>query len=430
MARIAIRMTAFSDLAGGIPRRGLQLLWTGQGVSMLGSEVTKLVVPLIALRDFHATTLQIGLIRFASTAPVLVLTFLVGALVDRLRRRRLLIGTNLVQAALVGTLVVLSGTHYLRITTLIFAAFVLGVAAVFFTVAWPTFVPTVVPRDDLTRANSRLFGAQSVAEAAGPGLAGLMMAQAGATWALLLDSLSFVVSAATLLTLRAGDASPVGSVTRLFRDIVTGVRATLGHPLLRTTIVSIGISNFFDSAANTIFLVYAVRVLGLDPRLLGLVLGCGSIGAIIGSLLSARLVERFGLGVTISRVAVITPVVACALLIPRSASPWSAAILIPAFGGWTMGDAIYSVQAVSIRQAATADQMRGRVSATGWFFVLGGIPVGALAGGLLGEAAGLWVALAISLAGMLPARLMLLRPQVSRLTSLPAADEAYWRRYA
>jgi MFS family permease len=217
---------------------------------------------------------------------------------------------------------------------------------------------------------------------------------------------------------------------RLIADIRGGIRATLGHPLLRPLIVSVGISNFWDSAANTVFLVYAVRELGLSTTALGLVLGAGSVGAIAGSMVSTRLVRRFGLGRTIMRVAVIASAASFLLLIPSDAGIASIILLVAAFAGWTMCDAIYSIQSVSIRQSATPQAMRGRVSSTGWLFVFGSLPLGAITGGALGELIGLRLALAVSLIGMLPALVVLLRSPVVRLTGMPEVDERYWSRFA
>lgn len=426
----AIRQAEERPDAVRSPERNFRLLWVGQAISMVGSEVSKLAVPLLALRELHADAAQVGLLRAGSTVPALVCTVFVGVLVDRVRRRTLLAATNLAQAALLTAVTVLALGHHLDFPGLVVAAFVLGVAAVFFDVGYPTFVPTVVPRERLGSANSRLFGAQSVAEAVGPGLAGLLVARFGAAWALLLDAVSFVVSAGTLVALRVREEVLPRARPRLIADIRGGIRATLGHPLLRPLIVSVGISNFWDSAANTVFLVYAVRELGLSTTALGLVLGAGSVGAIAGSMVSTRLVRRFGLGRTITRVAVIASVASFLLLIPRDAGIASITLLVAAFAGWTMCDAIYSIQSVSIRQSATPEAMRGRVSSTGWLFVFGSLPLGALTGGALGELIGLRSALAVSLIGMLPALVVLLRSPVVRLTGMPEVDERYWSRFA
>ncbi len=421
-----------ADAQAGVDRaeRNFRLLWIGQGISMVGSEVTKLAVPLLALHELHAGSAQVGLLRAGSTTPALDVTLFVGVFVDRMRRRTLLVTTNLAQAALLIAVVALVAGDHLDFPALVVASFVLGVASVFFDVAYPTFVPTVVPRDLLTTANSRLFGAQSVAEAVGPGIAGLLVARFGAAWALLLDAASFLVSAGTLLALRVREAAVPLSRPRFVSEIRSGMRATLGHPLLRPLIVSVGISNFWDSAANTVFLVYAVRELGLSTSTVGLVLGAGSVGAIVGSMCSTPVVGRFGLGRTIAGVVVLASAASFLLLVPRNSQPWSIAVLVVAYAGWTLCDAIYSIQSVSIRQAATPERMRGRVAATGWVFILGSIPLGALAGGALGELIGLWPALAVSLIGMLPALGVLLRSPVVRLASLPEVDELYWSRFA
>lgn len=407
--------------------RNIWTLWTGQTVSLLGSELTKLALPLLALHRLHATAAQVGMLRAGGTAPTLVTVLFVGVWADRFRKKPLLMSANLAQAVLLAALAALTLTGSLSFGVLLTAVLLLGVAATIFQVAYPSFVPAVVPVDRLSGANARLFSSQSVAEAAGPGLAGLSISWGGPALVMLLDAGSFVFSAGAIRAVRVTEtAAPASRDRAVLRDLSVGLRAMAGHPILRSTVLAAGIYNFWEGAMLTVFLVYAVRDLALDNGLLGVALGGGGVGAIAGAAVSGWTVQKMRLG----RVLVAAYTIGCLaplllLLSDRAevAVPF-AAFLVAAFG-----TALYSVQAITVRQAATPPFMRGRIAAVSWLFVLGSMPLGVLFGGLLGSGAGLYPALVLSVAGLPLGVLPLLMSPVPRLASLPAGNGPYWERF-
>ncbi|MFH0244289.1 MFS transporter [Streptomyces sp. HK10] len=410
--------------------RNFRLLWGGQAISLLGNELTKLAIPLLALGQLHASSAQVGLLRASGTAPTLVIMLFVGVWVDRLRRRPLLIASNLFQAAVLMLLTALALSGSLSFVMLATAALALGAAGVVFEVAYPSFIPTVVPTERLPSANGRLFGAQSVAEAAGPGLAGVLVAWFGAGWVLLVDAVSFVVSAVTVLAIRVRESVPAPSEgRRVLGEIKTGMRALLGHSLLRATVLAAGLYNFWESSLATVFLVHAVRGLGISEATLGLILGGGSVGAIVGTAVSAFVVRRYGLGPTLAVNFTAGCLLPLLLLLPNGNGLGTVVAFTVIFFSTTFCIALYSVQALTVRQAATPDHMRGRVLASGWLFILGSIPLGALLGGFLGGLLTPWTALAVSALGLPMAMLFLLPSPVPRLTGLPAVEHQYWERF-
>ena len=251
-----------------IQRTNFWVLWSGQTISQLGSELTKFALPLLALYVLQASAQDVGLIRAASTAPVLFVMLFAGVYVDRLRRKPVLIASNSLQATLLLILGIAAVSGHLSLVMILAVALVLGIIGVLFDVAYPAFIPEIVPQPNLPTANSRLFGAQTAAEAVGPGLAGLLVAGIGAGWVLILDAFSFILSAISILAIRIIEPAPhANSGSNVFSDIKSGLSALLSHPLLRATVLAAGFYNLLDSAFTTAFLVYQPKNWATQPSL-------------------------------------------------------------------------------------------------------------------------------------------------------------------
>ncbi|MEV5000504.1 MFS transporter [Nocardioides sp. LML1-1-1.1] len=411
-------------------KRDFRLLWTGEGISMLGTEMSKFAIPLLALKQLDAGASEIGLLRAAGSAPMLVILLFAGVWVDRFRRRPVMVASNLVQASVLLLLGLLAVQGALHFSVLLAGALVIGVAMVFFDVAYPSFIPTVVPRENITRATGRLYGAQSFAQAAGPGLSGFLVGRLGASWVLIIDALTFVVSTACLVGLQVREAAPKKAVRALWKDMWAGLDSTLRHPILRPTILTAGVYNYWETAATTVFLVYAVDQLGIGIATLGVVLSAGSVGGLVGAAVSGRVVERLGLGRALVWTFVPGALLPMLWFVPRDASAGSIAAFTLTFFAINLCVSIYSVQALSLRVSVTPTGMRGRVSASTWLFVLGSVPLGALTGGALASFIGLRATLAVAVVGIPFSLLILLRSSVPRLRTIPSLDEDYWSRYA
>jgi MFS family permease len=401
-------------------------LWAGETISLVGSQITLLALPLTAVLTLGATPGQMGLLGAIQYAPFLLLGLFAGVWVDRLRRRPILIGANLGRAALLGLVPLLAALDLLRIEHLYVLAFPLGVLTVFFDVAYQSFLPALVRREDLVEGNSKLEASRSVAQVAGPGLAGMLVQFLTAPIALALDAVSFVVSAGCLMLIRVRESTPTSGASGrgVLAEIGEGLRLVLGNPLLRPIAGCTGSSNLFSAAIQAVFVLYLTRELGIAPTVLGLIVGAGGVGALLGATLAQPAARRFGVGPTI--VWPITLGSGAWLVLPLAGEVPTATVplLMVAYAILLGGGTIYNVSQVSLRQAITPDHLQGRMNATMRFIVWGTMPIGALLGGALGEAIGLRTTLIVAALGALLAPLWVLLSPVRTLHRPPLSSES------
>jgi MFS family permease len=380
-------------------------LWSGQTVSLFGSYITELALPLTAVLVLHASAGQMGLLGTARWLPYLLFTLWVGALADRVRRLPLLIGVDIGRAIAMGTIVALALTDSLTFELLLVLVFVFGAMTVVFDVSWYSFVPCVVSREQLIGANSRLQASNSVAQVGGPSLGGLLVQLVTAPYALLADAISFVVSAGSLLSIRVEEPKPEpepdtavrGSLAR----IREGLSITYRNPFLRAFAGVAGFYNLFDQWILTLFVLYAVRKLGMTGSSIGLVLSAGAAGALVGSVVAGRAARRLGAGRSI----LVEVLVECAAFLVIPFVPAHSVVTLPilavAFALNGVGTAASSVMAITLRQLVTPERLLGRMNASYRFVSFGAIPLGALLGGTAGQLLGLRAALIVGAVAML-----------------------------
>lgn len=400
--------------------------WAGETVSLVGSQITALALPFMAVLVLDASPAQMGLLGALGFLPFLLVTLPAGAWIDRHDRRPVLIVANLGRGALLATIPIAALLGALRMEFLYLIAFAVGVLTVAFEVAYLAYVPTLVARERLTTANGRLLASASAAEMGGPGLAGLLISLIGAPLALAVDAVSYVVSAISLIGIsRKERLPPPDKLGRrdFIAEIREGLRITFGSPLLRAVAAEAATYNGLYQVIEVLVLLYFTRELGLDPATIGLLFAVGAVGALLGSLAAARLAERFGLG----RAIVGSMVLGCGapLLLPFAGGPpIVATVIIGAsffLGGF--GVAVSNVHVVSIRQTATPDRLLGRMNASYRTVVYGVIPLGALVGGVLGELIGLRTTLAVAAVGLVFAPFWVLRSPIPRMQRLPSRPE-------
>lgn len=356
--------------------RAFLLLWSGQSISLAGSQVTALALPLVAALTLSATAWDMGLLAACARAPYLVLGLPAGAWVDRLPRRPLLVTCALGQAAALSVVPLADVTGTLSVPLLCAVAFTAGAFAVFGDIGTLALVPLVVPPDRLTRAQGAFETSQSTAQIAGPAVAGWLVATFSAPVALLADALSFLVSAATLAGIRVRDTVDRGG------GVLTGVRLVFGQRLLRRVTLCTAAHMFWVSAFLAQLPLHLARE-GLSPGRIGLTLAIGAAGGLVGALVAPRLGERA------MPVAIAVAGLGAAGVV---AHPLSIAVM------W-LGVQVYHVLQVPIRYRLTPPTLHGRVNAAIRTTVWGTAPLGALVGGVLAEASGLAPALVVSGAG-------------------------------
>ncbi|MGA5406086.1 MFS transporter [Streptomyces lavendulocolor] len=381
--------------------RDFRLLWGGQTVSLLGSRVTELALPLTAIVLLDATPAQLGLLNAAQYLPVLCVTLFAGVLADRVRRRPLLIGANLGRAAVLTVVPLLAWSQGLGVWALCAVAFATGVLTAQFDVAYQAYLPTLVSRERLVEGNSKLQGSRSVAETAGQGLGGALIQLLTAPVAILVDCLAYLFAVGTLLRIRAREERPARRAgrTSVRADIAEGLRVTLRSRLLRVIMLHASWYNLLWDVVLVVFPLYGIRVLGLGPAGLGMVVAAGSVGALGGSLAAARLGARLGTG----RAMVLGMALASVATLLLPLAPRSDAGLAVLVCGYVLngcGIAVFNIHSITLRQATVPDELIGRVSATFRFVTWAVIPAGGLLGGLLATVLGPRAALFATAVGL------------------------------
>ena len=364
-------------------------LWSAQTISQFGSQISGLALPLVAILLLDASAFEVAALGVVEFLPFALFTLPAGAWVDRLRRRPILVISDWGRAAALATVPLAYLFDALTLTQLYVVGFAVGVFTVFFDVSYQSYLPSLVRREQLTDANGKLEVSRSAAQTAGPGVAGGLVSLLTAPYAILADSLSFVASALFVTRIEREELLPDADAERgrLRAEISDGLRFVLRHPILRWNLVYVGIANFFGNVMFSIFLVYAVRDLGLSAATIGLIGSLGNVGLVGGALVASRLASRFGAGPVLIATAAASGW--SLLLIPLASGDLAIPLLVASGLGFGFCVVVYNVTGISLMQAITPDRMLGRMNASRRFIVWGVIPLGMLLGGVLGSSLGL-----------------------------------------
>jgi MFS family permease len=396
-------------------------LWTGQSISELGSQVSVLAIPWLAAVGLHVSPIEFSLLGVLSFLPFIVFALPAGVWVDRLRRRPILIASDSARAILLMLIPILWAAGALRIWNLLALQFLIGGFTVFFDVGYQAYLPALVEREDLVDANSKMYLTNSVANVAGPSVAGGLIAAITAPYAILVDALSFIVSAVFTLRIHddevlpqrvAGEAQP-----KMWPQLKEGLAWVIGNRQLRAIAASSANFNLCFNVVLAAFILYAVRSLHLSAIELGAIFAVGSAGAVCGALLANRIQESIGIGPTIVSSAVLLSTGSMAFpLAPRS---FPIPVLMFGYGLLSVGAVVYTVAQVSFRQAITPERLQGRMSAAMRWIVWGAIPLGTLIGGAIGQTVGLHFALWVGAIGALPTFLFVFLSPVRSIHAIP-----------
>jgi predicted MFS family arabinose efflux permease len=387
-------------------------LWIGQTASQLGEHTSLVIIPLIAVLTLHAGAGQVGVLRAAGQAPILLLSLLAGAWVDRWRTRTVLVLADLGRAVALAAVLLVPG---LGLGALLVVAFALGALSVFFDVAYQTSLVRLLPRDRLLSGNSAVEGSRSAAQMAGPALGGTLVSVMSASFAAASSALLFVLSCSVLVRIRFRE--PVPGRTR--RPIRAGIRFVLGDPALRTVCLASAAFQFAFAATMTAYLVFLPRDLHLSGTAVGLALAATGPGALVGSLLAARLPARFGYGVVLVSAATLGDGVF--LFVPALHGPPAFPALVAIAFVFGSAGQLVNVTMMAIRQSVTPDGLQGRVAATINFAGMGMLPLGSLLGGVLAHQWGLRTSLLVTAVAMLISPVVIGLSPLARLgRDLPA----------
>jgi MFS family permease len=388
-------------------------LWTAETVSVFGTQITLLALPIVAATILNVTPFEFGLLATIEFLPFIFLSLPAGVWVDRLRRRPILIIGDLGRAISLISIPIAYNAGVLSIWQLYVVGFVNGCLTVFFDVAYQSYLPSIVERDQLVEGNSKLEITRSASQIAGPGIAGVLIGAFKAPFAIVLDALSFVFSAIFVFWIRRAEPpierhdEATGPRPSMRDEISVGLRYVTGHRWLRPIAATTGTSNFFGNAAGAILILFLVRERHFTPELLGFAFSIGSLGVLIAALTTSRLTSVVGVG----RMLVLTSMGFSLAIVPIAVAPDEllfAAVAASGFIGGLCGVA-WNINQVSLRQAITPLRMQGKMNATMRFIVWGTIPLGAISGGFLGGIIGLhntiWVAAIGALFAFLPVAL-------------------------
>jgi MFS family permease len=403
--------------------RDFMKLWLGQTVSQFGSHITGAALPFVAFLTLGATPLQLGILGAMGSVPILLFGLFAGVWVDRLRRRPILIGADLGRALILGSIPLAALLGVLRIELLYVVAALVGILTVFFDVAYASILPSLVTRHELVEANSKLGSSSALAEIGGPSLAGFLVQLISAPFAILIDAVSFVLSAAGIILIRTAEPPPPPAAERrpVLRDMAEGLRLVLRQPILRGLAGHAATMTFFGNFIGVLYSIYCVQELGIPPAIVGVMIGLGGVGAFIGTLIVGPVTRRLGVGRSIIGAVLFGTLVN--MMIPLV---WGPPLLVAGILMMTqlvgdIGWPVYSVNEQSLRQAIVPDRLLGRANASMQFLTGGIAPLGALLGGWLGEVIGMRPTLLIAIAGLLLAILWLIFSPIRQLRDPPAA---------
>jgi MFS family permease len=410
---------------GGLWRHGDFLkLWSAETVSQFGTQVSNLAIPLVAILVLDASTFAVASLATILFLPFILFTLPAGVWVDRLPRRPILIAGDLCRAVLLATIPIAYFADALTLEQLFVVAFLVGVCTVFFDVAYQSYLPALVERDQLVEGNSKFEISRSAAQISGPGVGGGLVELLTAPYAVLVDAVSFLASGLFIVAIRKEEERPVveptpdGTKPSMWVELKEGLRLVLGTPNLRAQAGCTGTSNFFFSMSlNAIGLVYIVRVLELSPGLIGIVFSLGSLGAMAAAFSVQRISRRFGVGPTTVLAAFASG--PALLLVPLAPVDSPLPFLIASGLIVSFAVVVYNVMVVSYRQALCPPRLLGRMNSVMRFIVWGTIPIGNLVGGALGTWIGLRETLIIGAIGSGGAFLWILLSPMRSVREMP-----------
>ena len=412
--------------------RDFMLLWTGQAVSEIGSAVTIVALPLVAVVLLNATTFQVGLLSAATTVCFLIVALPAGLIVDRVAKRRLMIICDVARTLILGSVVVAAAFGVLTMAQLFAVGFLTGLATVFFDVAYQSYVPALVSRDQLHDGNGKLGATQAFSQVAGPGLGGALfgLLRAGSMAA---DAISFAVSTATLLLIRtreprpgiadapAGQAAATQASTGfagLRKELFAGLRFVFGHPVLRKIAACTGTANLFGSISAALEILFLIRVVHVAPANTGLLISVGSLGGILGGVLSGRLAKWIG---TARIIWFSVGVFGAIPIVMPLTEPGPRLVFFPiAVAGLSFTVVLYNIAQLSYRQLICPPHLLGRMNAAMRWIVWGTIPLGGLLGGTLGSLLGIRATIWVGVIGSWAAAFWVFFSPLRKMRDIPS----------
>ncbi len=403
---------------GLLSDRTFGLIWLGTASSRLGSSVASVATPLVALEVLDASAFTISLLMAAAWIPWLLIGLPAGAWVDRRAKRPVMIASDVVAAIAVLSVPLAAWWDVLTVAQLLTVAVVIGTATVFFQTAWTSYLPAVLDQRQLVPANAFLYGSESAAQVAGPGIAGLLAGLVGAVAGLVLQAGTFLVSAVCLFRVRRPERrTPSTEQPDLRREIVEGARFVASDRYLRNLVSHGALSNMWLTGYQALLVVFLIREVGLNAATVGLMLTLTSLGGVVGATIAPALSRRLGT----ARTLVLCKAGAgpCALLIPLTGPGVRMGLFVIGSALVVTGVVAGNVVSGSFRQTYCPPHLLSRVTTSMQFVNLGTIPLGAVAAGALASLAGVRTSLWVMTAGFAVSGLVLVLGPLRGRRDLP-----------
>lgn len=373
-------MARHSALAPHRLRPDFWKFWLGQTISNFGSSFSQFALPLLVYK-LTGSALNLGIASAATFLPYLLFGLLIGAWVDRIDRKRLMIGTDIARALITALIPLLAGLHMLAVYWIYGVTFILSTLTIFFNTGEFAAIPSLVNQDDLVTANGRIQASYSAASIAGPLLAGVLVALLSLPMILLIDAASFIVSAFSLVLVTTSFNATTDETrtrTSVRQDVADGLRYVLGHPVLRNISAMMALVNVVGSSTYAQLVLFAKHRLGASDPQVALLYAAGGAGVVVLSLAAGPLRKRW----SFSRVALSALMLQGLLTIAMAATRWYWAAVVL----WAVGSGLgilFNINTGSLRQAIVPNHMLGRVMSIAGVLAWSAIPVGTFLGGLL-----------------------------------------------
>lgn len=395
-------------------------LWTGQTASSVGSQLGRLAIPVLAVSVLQATEFQVGLLTAVETAAFLLIGLPAGAWVDRWLKRRVMLIADLARAIVLASIPIMFFAGVLTIWQLMVVGAIVGVASVFFDVAYQSYLPVLVDLKQLGEGNSKLETTGQLARVTGPALAGALLAIVRPAVLIGLDAVTFLLSFIALSTIRDHEVpKPIADRRPLVTEIKKGMVFVVQEPLLRRIVHTTSTTNLFGMIAMTMIPVLVLRQLVISPAIYGFGLSLGAIGGLLGAMFSARIATLIGEGTAIP----VSVVLAGVAIVGLALMPVFPNAAVPIFIGseflYSFSVLVYNITQVTFRQRICPPRLLGRMNASIRFIVWGVMPIGAIASGLLSTAIGVELTIAIGAVGSVLACVFVLFSPLLGMRELP-----------
>ena len=395
-------------------------LWTGQTASSVGSQLGRLAIPVLAVSVLQATEFQVGLLTAVETAAFLLIGLPAGAWVDRWLKRRVMLIADLARAIVLASVPIMFFAGVLTIWQLMVVGAIVGVASVFFDVAYQSYLPVLVDLKQLGEGNSKLETTGQLARVTGPALAGALLAIVRPAVLIGLDAVTFLLSFVALSTIRDHEVpKPIADRRPLVTEIKEGLMFVVQEPLLRRIVLTTSTTNLFGMIAMTMIPVLVLRQLDISPAIYGFGLSLGAIGGLLGAMFSARIATLIGEGTAIP----VSGILAGVAIVGLALMPVFPDAAVPIFVGseflYSFSVLVYNITQVTFRQRICPPRLLGRMNASIRFIVWGVMPIGAIASGLLSTAIGVELTIAIGAVGSVLACVFVLFSPLLGMRELP-----------